>query len=177
MKFRSTPVPADLVARKPSTHPHYQDCFRAIAESGAVPRVDLLARLLFSGASTGPIRRLAALGDRLSTRAVRKSEGWTRTAPSDDHPIRIGDKVGSWRVSYRNETEIVFHRPDRHLDFAFALRVKAAAKGFEVFATTLVDFHGIPGRLCFLPLKPFHRRIVPSLMDSVLAAATRGAPT
>lgn len=177
MKFQSVPVPADLVARKPAEHPHYQDCFRAIAESGAPPRVDLLARLFFSRSLPKPIRRLAAFGERLATRVNRKSCGWTRPDPIDDRPIRIGDKVGPWRVSYRNETEIVFHRPDRHLDFAFALRVKAVAKGFEVLATTLVDFHGLPGVICFLPLKPFHRRIVPSLMDSVLAAATRGAPT
>ena len=60
------------------------------------------------------------------------------------------------------------------------LRNLSAQRGtghFEVLATTLVDFHGLPGVICFLPLKPFHRRIVPSLMDSVLAAATRGAPT
>jgi hypothetical protein len=54
--------------------------------------------------------------------------------------------------------------------------VVQAPEGTAVLATTLVEFHGLPGKAYFLPVKPVHRFLVPRHMDSVLRAARR-SPT
>jgi hypothetical protein len=169
MTFKSCPVPTDLLAKNQFDRVDYQDCFRGDFTSKFVPQVDALAKAFFSDAMPRWIRTLLGIRNRLVAKFGLNSDGWRPLEQSDQRPIAIGEKVGMWRVVDRNATEIVFRENDKHLDFTFSLRVIPREAGFTVEATTLVEFHGLPGKLYFLPVKPFHKRIVPAHMDAVLA--------
>jgi len=177
VKFRSAPVPADLFATPPLGRIDYADCYRAtLSAIDEPPDVDRLARLFFSDAMPRWIRKLLALRDRVAAKTGAGLDEWTSPDPSDRRPVEAGDRIGPWKVAAKSETEIVFLEKEGHLDFAFSLRVVPALDGAEILATTLVEFHGLPGKAYFLPVKPFHRFLVPRHMDSVLSAALR-APT
>jgi hypothetical protein len=174
VKFRPCPVPSDLLAAPPLARIDYADCYGATLDAAAVmPPVDLLARLFFSEAMPGWVRRLLALRDRVAARTVAAQDDWTSPDPSDPRPVAVGDRIGPWKVASRSETEIVFLEREGHLDFAFSLRTVAEPEGTAILATTLVEFHGLPGKAYFLPVRPIHRFLVPRHMDSVLRAAKR----
>lgn len=68
-------------------------------------------------------------------------------------------------VLTRAADEVLMGLDDRHLDFRVSIRVVPAADGPSVLVlTTTVTFHGALGRLYFLPVRPFHLRLIPLLM-------------
>jgi hypothetical protein len=67
----------------------------------------------------------------------------------------------------RNENEIVLGDDDKHLYFRLSVMKKNAGREFEVYLNTAVKFHNIWGRLYFLPVKPFHKQVVKTLLRKV----------
>jgi hypothetical protein len=62
----------------------------------------------------------------------------------------------------KNEGEIIMGEDDKHLNFrASVLHDKAAG---VICLTTLVHFNNVWGRLYFLPVKPFHKVIMRTLL-------------
>jgi hypothetical protein len=74
----------------------------------------------------------------------------------------VGSKAGYFTVTERNGNEIVMGENDRHLYFRTSVLVDG--KQSFIHLTTIVRFHNVWGRIYFLPVKPFHRLIVKSLL-------------
>lgn len=169
--FIPTAVPADLLAHATILRCDYADCYQArMAVGTPQPSVDLLARLFFSDAMPSWIRTLLSLRNRAVRRFGLQNDDWHPVNSRETQTLSVGDKVGRWTIVARSQEEIVFSEDDKHLLFAFSLRVSATDRAIQ--ATTLVEFHNVAGRVYFIPVKPFHRFIVPRHMESVLRAAT-----
>lgn len=76
-----------------------------------------------------------------------------------------GSKAGYFTVTERNGDEIVMGEDDRHLYFRTSVLIDREESFIHL--TTIVKFHNVWGRLYFLPVKPFHRLIVKSLLKQV----------
>lgn len=76
----------------------------------------------------------------------------------------IGSKAGYFTVIDRNENEIVMAENDKHLNFRTSVLVEKSAENSLVYLSTLVQFNNFFGWLYFLPVKPFHRIIIQSLL-------------
>ena len=74
----------------------------------------------------------------------------------------IGSKAVYFTVTNRNTDEIVMGEDDKHLQFRAS--VLADREQGYIYLTTIVKFHNIWGKLYFLPVKPFHRLIIQSLL-------------
>jgi hypothetical protein len=74
----------------------------------------------------------------------------------------VGSKAGYFTVTARNANEIVMGENDRHLCFRASVLVDREQS--FIYLTTIVRFHNIWGRIYFLPVKPFHRLIIKSLL-------------
>jgi hypothetical protein len=74
----------------------------------------------------------------------------------------VGSKAGYFTVTERNVNEIVMGENDRHLCFRTSVLVDG--KQSFIHLTTIVRFHNVWGKIYFLPVKPFHRLIVKSLL-------------
>lgn len=170
--FVATPVPPGLLVHSCGLRSDYADCYQArLAAYTPFPHVDQLARLFFSDAMPGWVRTLLSLRNRAVRRFGLKGDGWEDADPRAVAPLAVGDKVGPWTILARSPDEIVLADDDRHLRFAFSLR--ASASDCTILATTVVELHNLAGRAYFVPVKPFHRLIVPRHMASVLNAAMR----
>jgi len=88
-----------------------------------------------------------------------------QTEPEKDF-YPIGSKLKYFRVIDRNENEIVFGEKDKHLNFISSILIDRTAS--EIYLNTLVHFNNIGGRLYFLPVKPFHKIIIKSLLKKLL---------
>lgn len=89
---------------------------------------------------------------------------------SDFYPI--GSKAVYFTVIDRNENEILMAENDKHLNFRISIWIKPFDSNVDIHLTTLVKYNNLLGRLYFLPVRPFHRIIVISMLKRFLRQNT-----
>lgn len=86
------------------------------------------------------------------------------------------EKLGLFRVYYRNENEVILGEDDKHLDFRVSLYKEENPNDKErkkLTISTTVQFNNWFGKLYFLPVKPFHRLIVPIMLKGLIGQIER----
>ena len=84
---------------------------------------------------------------------------------SDFYPI--GSRAVHFTVIDRNDSEIVMGENDKHLNFRTSVLINRKSSNPEIYVTTLVRFNNIWGKIYFLPVKPFHKMIIKSLLKNL----------
>ncbi|MEL7062635.1 MAG: DUF2867 domain-containing protein [Bacteroidota bacterium] len=94
-----------------------------------------------------------------------------RQALLDNFTCEAGERLGLFKVFDRTEDEVILGEDDRHLDFRISLYKEStnAHDGTKnLTLSTTVTFHNRFGKLYFLPVKPFHRLIVPIMLNGII---------
>lgn len=78
----------------------------------------------------------------------------------------IGSEAVIFKVSDRNDDEIVMADNDKHLNFRTSLMIEKTDDNdiFNFYSATIVHYNNIWGRLYFLPVKPFHKLIIRTML-------------
>ena len=167
------PLPEGSLAARAFPRIDYADAFRVRVPREPPESVDALCRALFSDAPAWVILLM-----RLRNALVRPFGLRTTVPPASlPHPdgvLRPGDRVGIFRVFERAPAEVLLGDDDRHLDFRVSVRMESGDAACWVVVSTVVRFHGWLGRAYFLPVRPFHRAIVPALLRRGIRNAARG---
>jgi hypothetical protein len=82
-----------------------------------------------------------------------------------------GEQLGLFKVFSKTENEVVLGEDDKHLNFRVSLyleKSETAASKTGLTISTTVEFNNWFGRLYFLPVRPFHRLIVPSMLRGII---------
>ena len=74
----------------------------------------------------------------------------------------VGEQLALFKVFAKNEHEVILGEDDKHLDFRVSLFLDRQKNALTV--STVVKTHNWLGRLYFLPVKPFHKMIVPTMV-------------
>ena len=145
--------PADGLLAGPE--PDVADSFTVALPPGASTDVEVWRRGVFASPPV-IVRRLLRLRDLLvRPLGLRGASG--------------ADTLEGFPVLGRREHEVLMGLDDRHLDFRVSLRLLQAGGAAESLQlTTTVTFHGTLGRLYFVLVRPFHRRIVPAMLRSAI---------
>jgi hypothetical protein len=85
---------------------------------------------------------------------------------ADYYPI--GSKAVMFTVIDRNDNEIVMAENDKHLNFRLSVQIERTETQEFINVNTIVKFNNLFGKLYFLPLKPFHKIIIKSLLNKTL---------
>lgn len=149
-----------LIARVPFED--YADAYRVELDPARFPDVDAVARA-FVKTSPGWIGASMRLRDSIVGVFGLKRGIDAPPAVAEGKRMEPGDFVGFFHVLERNDHEILAGEDDRHLDF----RVSFLYEGGSLVVTTVVKFHNAFGRAYFVPVAPFHRRIVPAMLRTV----------
>jgi hypothetical protein len=169
--FYRVSVPGTAIVCGVLSHVDYADCYRAVFRTtrlGAAEwDVDAVAQAFFGTDSPGRAGVIPVARRRLG---LRSTGARGDVPPAWNDRIEVGKTKGNWSVANRSEHEIVFRVADHHVEWAFSLRVIDIETVRLVDAITVVQFHGWLGRLYFLPIRPFHRLIVPAHMRHVMRA-------
>jgi len=83
----------------------------------------------------------------------------------------VGEQLGLFKVFHKSENEVVMGEDDKHLNFRISLFFKQKELEItkkEIIISTTVEFKNRFGKLYFLPVKPFHKVIVPSMLKSII---------
>ncbi|KXX67083.1 DUF2867 domain-containing protein [Flammeovirga sp. SJP92] len=86
------------------------------------------------------------------------------------------EKMGLFRVYQRNENEVILGENDHHLNFRVSLYCAPSSESNEhknLIISTTVQFNNKWGRLYFLPVKPFHQLIVPTMLKGIIRQLER----
>ncbi|MBF04101.1 MAG: hypothetical protein CMP76_12470 [Flavobacterium sp.] len=81
------------------------------------------------------------------------------------------EQIGLFKIFESSPNEIVMGEDDKHLNFRVSLFLDSFSSHHElknIIITTTVQFNNIFGKLYFLPVKPFHHQIVPSILKGII---------
>ncbi|WP_445458151.1 DUF2867 domain-containing protein [Flavobacterium sp. HNIBRBA15423] len=81
------------------------------------------------------------------------------------------EQIGLFKIFETTNNEIIMGEDDKHLNFRVSLLMNQSE--FEptkknITVSTTVHFNNWFGKLYFLPVKPFHNKIVPAILKSIL---------
>ena len=156
----------DIIDRNLGSTIDYLDSFSIEIADAGNDSIDYLTAMLFTS-FPGWVRGLLKLRD-LLVRPFGLATGLIPSQTSIDKSIHfaVGDRAIFFTVIDRTASEIVMSEDDKHLSFRTSLRRERHMDGRAdtLHLTTLVQFHHWYGRLYFLPVKPFHKAIMKTLL-------------
>ena len=89
------------------------------------------------------------------------------------------ERLGLFKVYSKNENEVILGEDDKHLNFRISLFTKNTnteqiKKGVAI--STTVEFNNWFGKLYFLPVRPFHKLIVPRMLKAIIKELDKRNP-
>ena len=94
-----------------------------------------------------------------------------KTQAADHFQCEVGERMGIFTVFEKTENEIILGEDDKHLDFRVSLlldKIQDDKTEKALTISTTVKLHNWLGILYFLPVRPFHRLIVPAMLKNVI---------
>lgn len=89
----------------------------------------------------------------------------------DNFKCEVGEQLGLFKVFSSTENEVVIGQDDKHLNFRVSLFIenhKSELNKKKLTISTTVEFNNRFGKLYFLPVKPFHKLIVPTMLKTII---------
>lgn len=94
-----------------------------------------------------------------------------RTQQLNNFECQVGQQLGLFKIFHKTENEVIMGENDKHLNFRVSLLFKQndlETTKKEVFISTTVEFNNWFGKLYFLPVRLFHKKIVPVMLKSII---------
>ncbi len=88
----------------------------------------------------------------------------------DNFRCEPGDRLGLFKVFNKTDNEVILGEDDKHLNFRVSLYIERTNNVDKKLLTisTTVSFNNWFGRLYFLPVRPFHKLIVPTMLKGII---------
>lgn len=89
----------------------------------------------------------------------------------DNFKCEKGEQLGLFKVFDKTDNEVVLGEDDGHLNFRVSLlldKLEDKNEKKNLTITTTVKFNNSFGRLYFLPVRPFHKLIVPTMLKGII---------
>ncbi len=89
----------------------------------------------------------------------------------DDFKYEPGERLGIFKVFNKTDNEMVLGEDDKHLNFRISLFLNQSftdESRKDLTISSTVEFNNWFGRLYFLLVKPFHKLIVPAMLEAAI---------
>lgn len=119
------------------------------------------------------INKLFAFRNKLVGIFGLKTSGKTtdRQKILNDFKCEKGEQIGLFKVFEKTTEEIILGEDDKHLNFRISLFIdkqNESKNENKLIISTTVKFNNWFGRLYFLPVRPFHKLIVPAMLKEII---------
>ena len=94
-----------------------------------------------------------------------------RQSQLDNFKCEKGEQLGLFKVFDKTNNEVILGEDDKHLDFRVSLFLETShdkSQQKNLTITTTVKFNNAFGRLYFLPVRAFHKLIVPTMLKGMI---------
>lgn len=173
MRISQTELPERSVLNSKEVVYDYTDSFEGALRDreGNIGPVEIAKSFFRSGPKW--IETLFALRNKIVALFGLKTPGkiTNKQEMLSNFQFEPGDELGLFKVFFKTPEEIVMGQDDRHLDFRVSLFVNCHINEKThktVTISTTVKFHNWMDRIYFLPVKVFHRLIVPSILKGII---------
>jgi hypothetical protein len=156
-------LPTEALVAQAFPRIDYADAYAVRLPAGVPNDLDTIVR-----AALGTAPRWVALLMRLRDRIVGpiglKTAGRSARRDLGHSTLQVGDSLGIFRVFDRSVDELLLGEDDRHLDFRVSVLVRNDGSADWAIVSTVVRFNSWLGRAYFLPVRQFHKLIVPAML-------------
>ncbi|MEL6865335.1 MAG: DUF2867 domain-containing protein [Bacteroidota bacterium] len=157
-------LPSDSLIEHQLSRNDYVDVFAIRVQTEEPLGVDDLPPLFFEVFPTW-FQVLMYIRERLAKLiGLKTAEGVDVAKQLEEFKGEPGQSIALFHVKDRSEREILTGEEDSHLDFCLSFFAIPKEKETEIILATTVQFNAWLGRLYFIPVKPFHRLIVPVVL-------------
>lgn len=155
--------PTETLAAHAFSKIDYADAYRIQLPASTPSDLDAIAHAAL-GTAPRWISLLMRLRDWLVGMIGLKTAGRSARRNLGHDKLQAGDRLGIFRVFDRRADELLLGEDDRHLDFRVSVLLRNDGKAEWAIIVTVVRFNSWLGRAYFLPVRPFHKLIVPAMM-------------
>ena len=173
MQIKKTVLPNNSVLKNETSYYHYIDSYEGEfqdKENTIGPKE--VAKAFFMSAPEW-VQKLFAFRNKVVGLIGLKTPNHTtdRQKQLNDFKCEPGEQLGLFKVFNKSENEVILGEDDKHLDFRVSLFIEQKPNynpTKKLIISTTVIFHNWLGRLYFLPVKPFHQLIVPTMLKGLI---------
>jgi hypothetical protein len=178
MTIKKTELPDKSILNKDVKNYDYIDSYKSefIDKNNKINSTEIGKSFFTSGPKW--VETLFTLRNRIVGLFGLKTSGniTGRQKQIDNFKCKPGEQLGLFKVFEKTENEVVLGADDKHLNFRVSLFFDQAISDNgkkSLTVTTTVEFNNWFGRLYFLPVKPFHKLIVPTMLKGMIAELER----
>jgi hypothetical protein len=173
MTIIKTKLPDNSILKNSETKYNYVDSFQGTLSDNknSVNSTDI-GKAFFS---SGPkwVAKLFVLRNKVVSIFGLKTSGEIsdREQRLDNFKCEPGEQLGLFKVFNKTDNEVVLGEDDKHLNFRVSLfldKHKTDLTKKEIIISTTVEFNNWFGRLYFLPVRPLHKLIVPTMLKGII---------
>jgi hypothetical protein len=173
MRIIKTTLPNNSILNTSHKEYDYVDSFQGVLNDieNKISSVDI-GKAFFS---SGPkwVGKLFNLRNKIVSVFGLKTSGNVadRQQQLDNFKCEPGEQLGLFKVFNRTDNEVIMGEDDKHLNFRVSLfldKSKTDKSKKDLIISTTVEFNNWFGRLYFLPVRPFHKFIVPTMLKGII---------
>ncbi len=173
MTISKAKLPDQSLLKTDSTPYDYIDSFQGyfFDKDGTVDSTKIGRSFFASGPKW--VDKLFAFRNKLAGLFGLKTAGkiTNRRKLPDNFTCERGDQFGLFKVFDKTNNEVILGEDDKHLNFRVSLFIDKQAyntKQKKLIISTAIKFNNWWGRLYFLPVRPFHKLIVPAMLKGII---------
>lgn len=171
--INNTELPNKSILKIDGTRYHYMDSFqREFDNKKRTIRLIEIAKLFVSSTPNWSRKLLRIRNNLVRWLGLKTptgvSEGQNRL---ENFKCEPGDQLGVFKVFTKTNNEVVLGEDDKHLNFRVSLLVDQSTSNsnkMTLAISTIVIFNNWFGRLYFFLIKPFHKLIVPAMLNRMI---------
>ena len=173
MKILKTTLPNNSILNISNKEYGYVDSFQGVLndKENKFTSADI-GKAFFS---SGPkwVGKLFTLRNKIVSIFGLKTSGdiTNREKQIENFKCEPGEQIGLFKVFAKTENEVILGEDDKHLNFRVSLILNQQTKETkkkDFIVSTTVEFNNWFGRLYFLPVRPFHKLIVPTMLKGMI---------
>lgn len=173
MTITKTEIPKDSLLNNNKNTYDYVDSFQgAFIDKFQRIGPTEIAKLFFSSSPKWIDRLLTLRNIIVKPFGLKGSENVPeRQKMIDSFNFEKGEQIGLFKVFDITGKEIIVGEDDKHLNYRVSLLIDSNNQDStdkKIIISTTVKFNNLFGRLYFLPVRPFHKLIVPTILKGII---------
>jgi Protein of unknown function (DUF2867) len=173
MTIIKSTLPGDSLLNVPGDKYDYVDCYQGhiVDKQNKISPTDI-GNAFFSSAPEWVDKLFGLRNNIVGLFGLKNSQNRiARQKIQDISKFEKGDQIGFFKLFDKTNKEIILGEDDKHLNFRVSLFMDEAEDNRiekHVTISTLVIFNNWFGRIYFLPVRSFHKLIVPAMLKAMI---------
>ncbi|MEG0925144.1 DUF2867 domain-containing protein [Chryseobacterium sp.] len=178
MNINKIELPEKSVLSKEKENFDYIDSFEGkLADTDRTINISDVGKAFFASSPKWGKKMFAFRNKVVSLFGLKTGTEKDTVKAPENFTYEVGERVGLFKIFGKTSNEIVLGEDDKHLDFRVSLlfdkNIDQKEANFLTISTT-VKYHNWLGILYFLPVRPFHKLIVPAMLKNMIVHLESG---